>query len=131
MRGSSRRLLLASAASVVTLLCGCSGPSESAASPHFCQPVKWLIGTDAVEAVRASHGPTSAVPFIGATFQLERDIKASLSHAPTAQLRRELVRYQQSITGVGSSEAVLSAMNRFDRVAGTQLSSCGVVSIHG
>lgn len=131
MRSSSGRLLLAVAASVATLLYGCSGPSEPAASPHFCQPVKRLIGTDAVEAVRASHGPTSAVPFIGATVQLERDIKVSLSHAPTAQLRRELVKYQRSITGVGSSEAVLSAMSRFDRVAGTQLSGCGVDSIHG
>jgi hypothetical protein len=130
-RSPSRPLLVGVTILIAVLLCGCSGPSAPTASPRFCQPVKRLMGTDAVDVVKALHGMTSVMPFIGATDQLERDINLSLPHAPTAQLRRELLQYRRSITGVGSSDAVLGAMSHFDRLAGAHVSSCGIRPIHG
>jgi hypothetical protein len=89
------------------------------------------MGPDATQLIeRARNSPTGAGTE-AAIARLGRDIEASLTRAPTAQLRRELAQYHQTVgTGRGSGQ-VLTAMSHFDLLASTQLRNCGIRPVKG
>jgi hypothetical protein len=89
------------------------------------------MGPDATQVFERARNSPSGAGTEAAITRLGRDIEASLTRAPTAQLRRELAQYHQIVrTGRGTGQ-VLTAMSHFDLLASTQLRNCGIRPIRG
>jgi hypothetical protein len=84
------------------------------------------MGTDATDIVERARSSPDGTNTQAAVARLGRDIEAALKHASTAQLRRELAQYHQSVGTGHSIQRVLNALSHFDLVASTQLRNCGL-----
>lgn len=97
----------------------------------FCQPVVRVVGTDAVTIVKLRPSTSSEVGVLAEFMRLQRDVEASLAHAPTPQLHSELTSCDRSIRNAKTAEQFSHALSRFDILARTQLERCGVRPIGG
>jgi hypothetical protein len=100
-------------------------PETTSWSSDFCQPVTRVGGSDAVSLINNRSVATEA-GFGSDLAQLRQDVAASLAHAPTNQLRSELVQYDKSLRNATSRDAVERALSRFDLLSSTQLAGCGI-----
>jgi hypothetical protein len=136
------RIMVIGVACLTACLCSFAGTSSAAASQteqrvattwpsRFCSSVSRVMGPEATQLIERARNRPTGVGTEAAITRLGRDIEASLTSAPTAQLRRELTQYHQSIgTGRGTGQ-VLTAVSHFDLRASTQLRNCGIRPVKG
>ncbi len=98
----------------------------------FCQPISRVVGEDANAALafgRLSLKSTPGVATVAIDQSLHDDVGEALDHAPTEQLRGELVTYQRATKAKVPLLELTTAVSDFDSRARTQLGRCGIVPI--